>query len=187
MTAPPSRDDVFQLLTAITTRRLLQSMRDPCGEAEDDPFARAGGAEIVLSASAARTVGRNLIFAADGAVAAPDWLVLCQTRARGDGAGAAFGFAARLPGNAEHGEFVRQAYAILFARAADQAGLDHYAGLLSRGQQKREDMLGDLLASREAEARPWRFALLPLDGELSAAFGPEGFDELAPPRFLVED
>jgi hypothetical protein len=186
MTGSRPREDVFQLLTANYTRRLLQGMRDLCAEAEDDPFAEVAGPEIVLSATAAKIAGRSLIFAADGAVASPDWLVLCETGAAGDGAGANFGFAARLPGKAEPRAFVSRAYAVLFARVADQGGLDGYAGALSRGERTRADILGDLLASPEALARRWRFALLPLDGELSAVFGADGFDDLAPPRFVVE-
>ena len=187
MTGSRPREDVFQLLTATYTRRLLQGMRDPCAEAEDDPFSIASGPEIVLSATAARTVGRSLIFAADGAVAAPDWLVLCETRAAGDGAVADFGFAARLPGKAEPRAFVSRAYVVLFARLPDPIGLEGYAGALTRGEKTRADILGLLLASPEALARRWRFALLPLDGELSAVFGADGFDDLAPPRFVVED
>ena len=135
MTGSRPREDDFQLLTATYTRRLLQGMRDPCAEAEDDPFAATAGPEIVLSATAARTAGRSLIFAADGAVAAPDWLVLCETGAAGDGTCANFGFAARLPGKAEPREFVSRAYAVLFARFADPAGLEGYADALSRGER----------------------------------------------------
>jgi hypothetical protein len=187
MNAGKSRETVFQLLVASTTRRLLQSLRDPCAEAEDDPFSSPAGSEIVLSATAAAIAGRSLIFACDAALAAPDWLVLCETHAARDGAGAVFGFVERLPGQADHRDFVRRAYAVLFARVADPAGLDHYAGALSRGAMTRDDFLRELLASEEALARRWRFALLPLDGELSAVFAPDGFDDLRPPRFVVED
>jgi len=195
MSSDTPRDGAFQLLAAATTRRLLQSMRDICAEAEDDPLQGPASSEIVLSASAGRKAGRSVIFAADAAIAAPDWLVLCETRpARaGHGAeeggeeGAVFGFVRRLPGGGEPREFVRLAYSVLFAREADSAGLDHYARRLSGGAMTRPDMVAELLASPEALARPWSFALLPLDGELSAVFGPEGFDDLAPPRFLIED
>ncbi len=51
----------------------------------------------------------------------------------------------------------------------------------------REDFFSAALSAPEILARRWRFALLPLDGELSAVFGAEGFDELNPPRFVVED
>jgi hypothetical protein len=187
MSAGKPREDMFQLLTASATRRLLQSMQDSCAEAEEDPFFTGAAPEIVLSALAAGTSGRSLIFAADGAVAAPDWLVLCETHAARAGAGAVFGFAERLPGKAEHREFVDRAYSVLFARAADTAGLDHYARALSRGAMIRAQFLSELLSSPEALARRWRFALLPLDGELSAVFGAEGFDDLRPPRFVVED
>ncbi|MBB4197658.1 hypothetical protein GGD83_001450 [Rhodoblastus sphagnicola] len=179
--------DVFQLLTASTTRRLLQTMRDACAEAEDDPFVTRAAPEVVLSAGAAKTAGRSVIFASDGAVAAPDWLVLCETRAAREGAGAVFGFARRLPGAAEPREFARLAHAVLFARAATPAELDHYAGEVSRRAMSRQGFLTELLSSPEAMARRWRFALLPLDGELSAVFGVEGFDDLAPPRFVIED
>jgi hypothetical protein len=182
-----SGDDIFQLLTATYSRRLLQGMQDPCAEAEDDPFVTEPRAEIVLSAAAAEAAGRSLAFAADDRIAAPDWLILCETHPAQDGRGAIFGFAARLPGEADDRGFVYRAYAVLFARAADAAGLDHYAGVLTRGEMSRGQFLKHLVASSEALERRWRFALLPLDGELTAAFGAEAFDDLHPPRFVIED
>lgn len=183
----PSGANAYQLLTAFYSRRILQSMQDPCAEAEDDPFVTEPRSEIVLSAFAAEPVGRSLAFAADDQIAAPDWLVLCETHSARDGSGAVFGFAARLPGAVSDRDFVYRAYAVLFARAADPAGLDHYAGALTRGAMSRGQLLKNLVASQEAQARRWRFALLPLDGELSAAFGAQAFDDMRPPRFVIED
>jgi len=171
-------DDVFQALTASALRRLRESLQDPCAEAEDDPFSPQDGPEIVLSAAAGRAVGKSLMFAADAAIAAPDWLVLCETSAATETSGAIFGLAGRLPGDADADEFARRACALLWAA---QPAAGRFAGL------PRDAMLSAALSAPEALARPWRFALLPLDGELSAVFGAQGFDELAPPRFVVED
>ena len=180
MSAGEPREDIFQRLTASTLRRLLQSMQDPCAEAEDDPFAPQDGPEIVLSAAAGRNAGKHLIFPADGAIAAPDWLVLCETRAATGKEGAVFGLGGRLPGAADATEFARRACALLWGDAEAPAP----GGF---GAMSREDLLSAALSAPTALARRWRFALLPLDGELSAVFGDEGFDELAPPRFVVED
>lgn len=180
-------DPVFQLLTASYSRRILQSLQDPCAEAEDDPFVSGPRCEIVLSAAAAEAAGLSLAFAADDQIAAPDWLILCEIRPALDGRGAVFGFAARLPGETDDRDFVSRAYWILFARVADPAGLDHYAEQLTRGAMNRSQLLKGLAASQEALERRWRFALLPLDGELRAAFGAEAFDDLNPPRFVIED
>jgi hypothetical protein len=178
MSAGKPREGQFQLLAATTMRRLLQAMQDPCAEAEGDPLASQDGPEIVLSAAAGRVAGKSLIFAADGAIAAPDWLALCETSAATEKAGAVFGLAGRLSGAADPTEFARRACALIWAAPPAP---DRFAGMA------REEALSAILSAPEALARRWRFALLPLDGELSAVFGTEGFDELAPPRFVVED
>ena len=110
-------------------------MRDPCAEAEDDPFAATAGLGIVLSATAAGTAGRSLIFAADGAVAAPDWLVLCETGAAGDGNVRQLRFRRAPAGKGRAARVRGRAYAVLFARFADPAGLEGYADALSRGEK----------------------------------------------------
>jgi hypothetical protein len=171
-------DDIFQLLTASTLRRLLDVMQDPCAQAEDDFLAPKDGPEIVLSAGAGRKVGKHLIFPADAAIAAPDWLVLCETRAATEKGGAVFGLAARLSGAVDPAEFVRRACALFWGEAPAPERF---------GAMTRLDFFSAALSAPEILARRWRFALLPLDGELSAVFGPEGFDELNPPRFIVED
>lgn len=171
-------EDSFQWLTASTLRRLLDVMQDPCAEAEDDFLAPKDGPEIVLSAGAGRKIGKHLVFPADAAIAAPDWLVLCETRAATESEGAVFGLAARLSGVAEPEEFARRARALFWGGAPAP---QEFAGMA------REDFFAAALSAPEIAGRRWRFALLPLDGELSAVFGPEGFDELNPPRFIVED